>query len=427
MNLPYRLGPAPVLIALALGVYAMLSDFINLRAAAPADEPKAIEAMPLPQPWGGYGWRELSRISGDAAAQDPERATATLRNAATRYPLDATQWLDLAQIDARDGASREVGVFLDKAGASQPSDRQSLWRASQIALQTGDAGLAERQLRRWLQLFPGDTGQALFIGRRWIDTPEELLDRMLPPGQEFLEEAMRVATRRRDTELAEAVWDRLEPRPGLSERAFLDFVDLLLNTGSVDRAMQLWASRDPGYPGAGIVNGRFTRDFGAPAGLNWHTNRTPAAVRVAYDTSVARSEPASMRVEFNGKENIHLSRPTIRIPVQPEQRYRLTGMWRAEALTTRSLPFFELRSADNAVREAVRVPVADFDWEEWELTFTTPPDSRLVQLTLRRNRTDAFDRNIDGTLWIDDVLLTPLPPSDESIETATVAGEIGRE
>mgnify|MGYP006276394987 FL=1 len=427
MNRSSIAGPGLLITALAVGVYVMAADFINLRATAPIVRPEPIERLPVPQPWGGYGWRELSRISGDAAVQNPESARATILRAAVRYPLDATQWLDLAQIGARAGTDSEVAVFLDQARASQPQNRRALWRAAQIALQTGDERLAERQLRQWLQLFPSDTGQALFIGRRWIDSPDELLERMLPPGREFLEQAMQVASSRLDTELAEAVWQRLDPKPGLSDAAFLDYVDLLLDTGAVDRATQLWASRDRDYSGSGIVNGSFSREFGTPAGLNWKTDRTPAAVRIAYDTEHATSAPASIRIEFNGKENVRLTRPTIRIPVEPEQRYRLSGMWRAEALTTRSLPFLELRSKDKAIRESVGVPLSNFEWEAWEIIFTTAASTRLVALTLRRNPTDAFDRNIDGLLWIDDVALEPFAAEEHAPEQRIGAGDPDRE
>ena len=41
-------------------------------------------------------------------------------------------------------------------------------------------------------------------------------------------------------------------------------------------------------------------------------------------------------------------------------------MWRAEGLTTRSLPFFSL----NIIRgEALRVPERNFEWEPWEFEF----------------------------------------------------------
>ncbi|MGK7294633.1 MAG: hypothetical protein ACNS61_02255, partial [Candidatus Wenzhouxiangella sp. M2_3B_020] len=180
-----------------------------------------------------------------------------------------------------------------------------------------------------------------------------------------------------------------------------------LATGEIDRALELWASVDPAFDGRGIANGGFSRPLGEAMGLNWRADRLPGSVTVERDETETWSEPASLRITFGGKDNVHLAAPSVRIPVDPGQRYRLSGHWRAEALTTRSLPYLYLAGA-NGLRERIPVPVAEYDWEDWELEFTAPQDARLVTLSLRRNRTDNFDRNIDGTLWLDDVRLEPI-------------------
>jgi hypothetical protein len=394
-----------LILALAAGAWVMLVDFVNLRAAHEVEHPTEPAALPLPQPWGGYAWRELSRGAGDAFAREPATAAAAIEEAATQYPLDATQWLDLARIRTERDADG-IDRALDKARASQPMHRESLWRAAQIALRTGQAELAERQLRQWLAMYPRDTGRALFIGARWIDDPGELLDRMLPPGREFRNEAMSVAREQRNIPLGNAIWERLDPKPGLDDAAFVDYAALLLDAGEVDPAVALWAERDPEFDGTGVANGRFTRALGPGMGLNWLTNYAPPSVRIERDIEQVFSEPASLRITFSGKENVRLARPAIRFPVRSGQGYRLTGMWRADGLTTRSLPYFDLRVGD--VRERMPVPVQAFDWEPWAIEFRAPVDARLATLVLRRDATDAFDRNIDGTLWIDDVRLEPV-------------------
>ena len=422
-----RRGAAGVLLAalLAAGGYVMLADFVNLRRAEALDRPVTPDHLGLPQPWGGYGWRRLARVAGDAAVLAPDTARRALLEAAERYPLDAVQWLDLARIHARAGNAAAVDAALLRANAVQPFQRRALWAAAQVALQTGNAELAERQLRRWLRLYPRDTGQALFIGRRWIDSPGALIDRMLPEGREFLAEAMEVARRQSDPALAEAVWQRLDPAPEMDDPLFLNFAELLLATGQVERAAELWAGRDATYTVGGVANGSFSRPPGEALGLNWRTGRVPAGVRVERDTEQASSPPASLRVEFNGKENIRLGVPWIRIPVQPGQHYRLSGTWRADGLTTRSLPYLDLRAEGGGLRERLEVPGGDFDWRPWSIEFQAPADAQLIRLQLRRNRTDAFDRNIAGTLWLDDVELELVPVGAAAVDGLrfTVYGE----
>jgi len=404
----------PAVVLLAFGSYVMLADFVNLRQAEGMARPASPDGLALPQPWGGYGWRSLARLAGDTAVLSPDTAREALLEAAVRYPLDALQWLDLARIEARASNTDRVDEMLLRANAVQPFQRSSLWSAAQVALQTGNAEMAERQLRRWLRLFPRDTGQALFIGKRWIDEPGELLDRMLPPGRDFLAEAMQTARHQRDLKLAEAVWARLEPKPHLDDSVFLEFTELLMETGDTRRVQELWTAHDPTYRPGGIANGSFSRPLGEPLGINWRTNRLPAGVRVVRDEDAALSPPASLRVEFNGRENISLGAPWLRIPVTPGRRYRLSGSWRARGLTTRSLPYLELSAENGSLRENHPVPSSKFDWTQWTLEFEVPDASNVIRLHLRRNRTDAFDRNIGGVLWLDDVVLEPAGPGAQA-------------
>ena len=397
----------PALLLPAL--YIMLADRINLHAAKQFSEPATPKALPLPQLLGGFAGREMALLAGAAAEVDPATALEVLEARVRNYPIDPQHWLDLARVHARRGDDRRVDVLLRKAHASRPEARDALWSAAQIALQSGNAALAERQLRLWLAEFPRDTERALFIGSRWIEAPGELLDRMLPPGRSYLAEAMRVARRQRDPELAEAVWARLEPRPGLDDPAFLNYAELLFGLGELARIRALWADRDPAYDGRGVANGGFSRPLGGSFGLNWRINRTPASVQIERDDETFLSPPASLRVRFNGKENIRLGAPSIRILVEPNAHYRLAGRWRADGLTTRALPYMQLTARETRLRERRNVPATTFDWQAWEIEFSTGEETRIVELTLRRDPTDNFDRNIGGTVWLDDIALERLP------------------
>src|SRR6056297_1597357 len=422
-----RPGNALLLILLAFGGYVMLADFFNLRQARSGDASELSESA-IPQPWGGYGQRELVMSAGDDWMIDSGSTSELIEDVSPHYPLEARQWLDLAQISIAGGDFQQVDVLLNKAIAIRPLHRPTLWSAAQIALQTGDADLAERQLRQWLQLYPRDTGQALFIGRRWIQDPGKLVDRMLPPQREYLEEAMQVALRQNDFLLADEVWKRLEPKPELDDPTFLQYVELLLDMGEVAHATALWADRDPNWRPGRLVNGDFARELGESLGLNWRRRFAPPGVVIERDPSQSYSSPASLKIAFNGKENVRLSRPWIRIPVPSGGRYRLSGVWRAEGLTTRALPYLQLSAEGSRFSETVQVRDTAFDWREWSIEFDVPEDSKLMRLAVRRNSTQAFDRYIDGTLWLDEFRLEPIAAAEPEKSLQSAASEaLGRQ
>lgn len=414
---------------LTFGGYVMLADFFNLRHVRSGDvSALSASTIPWPQPWGGYAERQLVMFVGSDWVINPESTSDLIEKASPQYPLDARQWLDLAQINVAEGRFQQVDRLLDRAIAIRPLHRPTLWSAAQIALQTGDAELAERQLRQWLKLYPGDTGQALFIGRRWISAPGELLDRMLPPQREYLDEAMQVALRQNDFSLADEVWKRLEPKPDLDDPTFLQYVELLLGTGQVAHAAELWAERDPTWRPGMLVNGNFARELGESLGLNWRRTSAPPGVLIERDPAQSYSSPASLKIAFNGKENVNLSRPWIRIPVMPGSRYRLSGVWRAESLTTRALPYLQLSAEGGRFHESVNVPDTQFDWRPWSIEFDVPENSQVMRLAVRRDPTQAFDRYIDGALWLDEFRLEPIePPEPEKSLQSTASEALGRE
>jgi len=404
-----KLPGSILLLPLLAALYVMLADFSNLRQAQNFTQPTAPAALTWPQPWGGYAWAELAGTAVTRARLDPTTAAEILQARVRNYPIDPQPWLALARLQSRVGDHAATEAMLRNAYASRPADRDALWTSAQIALQSSNAGLAERQLRLWLQEFPDDTGRALFIGSRWTQSPDELLDRILPQGGDYLREAMRVALRQQNLPLADAIWARLAPGTGIEDPALQQFVELLIRVDQIERAAELWAGNDPSYFGRWPTNGDFDREPVAAMGFEWQLS-APASVRITRDTGTASSPPASLRIVFNGKENVALNAPRVRMPLTPGQHYRLSGRWRGQDLTTRSLPFWHMSAA--GWRETVPVPGARFDWQDWSIEFRAGEDARMLQLDLRRNSTQAFDRNIGGTLWLDDIRLEPIetPP-----------------
>ncbi|NCO20080.1 MAG: hypothetical protein GW900_08570, partial [Gammaproteobacteria bacterium] len=236
-----KLPGSILLLPLLAALYVMLADFSNLRQAQNFTQPTAPAALTWPQPWGGYAWAELAGTAVTRARLDPTTAAEILQARVRNYPIDPQPWLALARLQSRVGDHAATEAMLRNAYVSRPADRDALWTSAQIALQSSNAGLAERQLRLWLQEFPDDTGRALFIGSRWTQSPDELLDRILPQGGDYLREAMRVALRQQNLPLADAIWARLAPGTGIEDPALQQFVELLIRVDQIERAAELWA------------------------------------------------------------------------------------------------------------------------------------------------------------------------------------------
>ncbi|OAB56629.1 hypothetical protein AY599_26200 [Leptolyngbya valderiana BDU 20041] len=403
-----------ILLGLVIGLAAVAADYFELRRFNAVAEQDAVVSPLGPGLYDTFSIHPAARQAARNWAVDPDHAAELLAEAADLYPLEALPWLAQARIKAgRDGDPAVLKADLLAGVAVQPGSSTTRWQAAQIALHAGDLDLAEQLLRLWAEGQARDLGQALFIAGRWIRDPDELLDRIVPPTQAHWESAMDFAYRQRNRDLAEAVWARLASSQALDSPLFLTYFEFLLREGEVDEAMALWQRSDARYRPGTVLNGGFDQDFGPARGLNWRVDRLPEGVRIDRDLETFVEAPASLRVDFAGSHNLRLAHPSIQVPLVEGRRFRLTGYWRGQGLTTRARPYLFVRAVDGAMNRRLDVPGAQFGWQEFSVDLDLPEGARLIEISLRRDSTQAFDRYIGGTLWLDEIEIEPLPGIDD--------------
>jgi hypothetical protein len=125
----------------------------------------------------------------------------------------------------------------------------------------------------------------------------------------------------------------------------------------------------------------------------------------------------ALRVTFGGEENAYIVTPSVRFPMPEAGDYRVTGWWKAEELTTRSLPFLQVyaESQDHRFNETLEVPSPDFGWQRFEIPLTVQSANEIFRLRVRRNRTNAFDRYISGSLWVAGLDVAPAEADGQGV------------
>jgi len=404
-------------LLLALALLAALLDYRDLRGFDRSSDGIQLPPVTGPGPFHTYSHAPAARRAVREWRIAPEQAISILKTSLELYPLESGPWLGLARIEAsqRGEFSPTLAANLEAAVTVQPNQQSVRWEASQVALHAGDQALAQHHLQQWVKGDARRLSSAMSTVQRWINDPDELVEALVPPTPEHRAAAMDFAFRQRDRELAEIIWREVAGTQTLDAPLFLTYADFLLAEGETDRLVALWSEFDDYYQPGEVPNGDFSREFGPAQGLNWHISGTPDGVRIGRDTSEFYSAPASLLLDFKGTHNLQLNRPRIRIPVQTGTRYRLSGFWRGQALTTRARPFVNVRTLGARWNEQIRVPGDLFDWQEFSVELVVPPSVKLIELSVRRETTNAFDRNIDGELWLDSFRLEMLPPLTDSI------------
>jgi hypothetical protein len=397
----------------AAALWIAWTEHQTLRSLDWSELDTSLSRLEARQPWGGLSGRALAAAPDETLGLEPEATEAVIAWQLQRYPLDPFRWLTRA-LNAHLAGECPAGVldFAQAALAVQPGHRELNWQAASLAHELGDYERAEGALRVFLQDNPAGTQDALLLAFAWLPDAGDLIGRILPEGEEHLLAALNVARRYAWLDLAVQAWERLPQPRRADDPGLLDFVELALAEGQPEYAMYVWWQSFPDYLPGTVPNGDFHHDLGNGRGLHWRT-RTPAGARASRDLAEFVTAPASLRVDFDGRENLSMSGLSLRIPTLAGPPARvLSGYWRAEGLTTTSLPYLWVSGGEGA-RARIDLPAADFDWAPFEIEIETSDAAGVLDLQVRRDPTRLdFDRFLAGRLWLDVLRLEPVAATD---------------
>ncbi|TVP83499.1 hypothetical protein [Thioalkalivibrio sp.] len=396
-------------------LWIVWTEHQTLRSLDWSELEASLSRLEARQPWGGLSGRALAAAPEETLGLEPEAAEAVIAWQLQRYPLDPFPWFTRALNAHLAGACPErVLDYAQAALTVQPGHRQLNWQAASLAYELGDYERAERALRAFLQDNPAGTRDALVLAFEWLPDANALIERILPEGERHLLAALNVARRYAWLDLAVQAWERLPQPRQADDPGLLDFVDLALAEGEPEYAMYVWWQSFPDYDPGTVPNGDFQHALGNGRGLHWRT-RVPTGAQVMRDTAEHVTAPASLRVDFDGRENLGMRGLSLRIPTLAGSRaWVLSGYWRAEGLTTTSLPYLRVSGGEGASAR-IELPAAAFDWTPFAIEIETSGAPGVLDLEVRRDPTRLdFDRFLAGRLWLDALRLEPVAaPADD--------------
>ncbi len=140
----------------------------------------------------------------------------------------------------------------------------------------------------------------------------------------------------------------------------------------------------------------------------WEYYGDPPGAHSSIDETVAHSGRFSAKVSFDGTEDVNYGHIVQKVKVVPGATYRLSGYIKTENLTTDSGALLEVQSSQSwtILSEGTEVITGTHNWTYVERLFTVPPSTSEIIVILRRI---AWAGPINGTMWFDDIALTPIP------------------
>ncbi len=339
----------------------------------------------------------------------PDTIRRNLETSIARRPLYAPTWVDLAQLVARAGNENQAGSYLTIARKLWPTRTPLLWRTAMSQITTGHHNHALNTLGMYLSIHPGKAAQVLPVARKLQTDPMQLVQTLTAgqPSTRVNAPILASAVRLKDTTLAEAAWKLSPEQVQQDPKAALPYLQHLISGGHREAAQAAWRA----FTGTPARDKVFDPSFERPmtgGGFGWRAGKTPGAV-IDRDCKIYYHGSCSLRVQFQGTDNVNFHHVSQIVPVIPGKSYRISGHWRGDNITTRSGVFIEAFTLGPGKRRAgIPAKIKSWRWQPFTLDITIPPTTEFLQLRIRRQKTDALDRIIAGAVWFDAITLTPV-------------------
>jgi tetratricopeptide (TPR) repeat protein len=377
----------------------------------------------------GYAtyWEHLGLYKQwDVGNGDVHAAVRYLRRATEDDPLSADLSMELADAYQAAGDSAHARQAYEKARANQPLSSEVAWRYGSFLLFEGNLPQGYAEIRRAVTEDHSLATSA--VSECWQANPSvsAILDDVLPPKADVYRAAMDFFLSQQNLDGAVIVWQRLLAlhQPMKLPQAFW-LIDSLMNANRVADASAVWrdalaAANWPGARDAGqslVFNGGFEQDI-ANGGFGWREIPVDGA-RYGIDLSVAHSGSRSLRIEFDGTENLNFQNVFQYIPVAPRTHYHFSAFLRTENISTDSGIRFEIVDPHHPSEVQFLTPnmTGTNPWTPVETDFVTGADTDLLEIALRRTPEWRFDNKIQGTVWVDDVAIFPAQAATQAQAT----------
>jgi len=211
---------------------------------------------------------------------------------------------------------------------------------------------------------------------------------------------------------AEAVdaWKALDPI-SIEKKDFIAYTNFLIAQGLYSQAESVWneiTALIEGMHGREANSLLWNHGFESEplnGGFDWRITEVEG-VNVFIDDSVKMTGSRSLGIFFDGQHNPDITVAQQVIPVAPGTYYSLRTYIKTDGITTKNGVFVQVQGHNCAGLDARTDSVTGSGyWKELTADFTTPASCSAAVIKIRRERSQKLDNKIEGTAWIDGIIL----------------------
>ncbi len=384
MNRFFTSSRLPALFGIALaGLLA--ANWLRTGAVAPVS----------PQILANHAYREL--WSGHY--EGPQGALEMFREALTADAAYAYRWSDLGEALAAAGQSESARYCFLRSLELAPGSPQIALRAANYELRENETDSALRLGGAVLRLTPAYDNMVFSSWIRFAGDQDRILDTGIGSNSRAAEALFGFLIAANDEARLSETWRWMDARSYVTTPAAKTWAAWLIGRHREQEAFLVWkrhVALDSTYGVNNWIDDAGFEHSLAGQGFGWRIEPV-AGVKAGIDPGVAHSGHSSLRVEFDGSENVDFHSVAQRVWLQPG-RYRLTAWIRTEGLST------DQGLALSLLGVSTPALTGSHDWTSVAAEISVGK-ATAAEVQLIRQRSWRFDAKPVGKAWIDDVEL----------------------
>lgn len=371
-----------------------------------------------------------------AEPPQPAEAIAALQQAALNSPRDYRFWFELGKAYEADGRTAQAEASLQRAVELAPRYFETRWALANLRMRAGQTEAALSEFREAIAHSGTLSGNVVPRPDRNVALTAyntmagalgmnlDALRRMTPPDDAARAYLAEFLATRAALDEALTAWRSLpaEPAPPYRNLVFR-LLHELQSKNRFREAREVWTkwARAEGAPADEtnnlITNAGFERkSLGetylelaeAMSSFDWIIRRHPE-VRINRSNDAAHTGTHALHLTFAAAMSAEVQPATQLVAVEPGQTYRLSYFVKTRNVSSvpAETPFIEITAAHNPTAFALRsvVPSGTTDWNEQAISFTTPPDTHGLRVTVRSPQIKTIDLARIAEMWLDDFKL----------------------
>mgnify|MGYP000067747733 CR=1 FL=1 len=331
-----------------------------------------------------------------------------------RRPLDPQGWYWLSLYNDRVGNRQKAIDNLNVSLILSKNNSRMLMRIFNLHLKLGLIDQAMLVANDLVFADPQEFRKIFYLLTRLNSNYSEVVKTVIPsivpvhrahPKEMYFKWALNDAVRANNELLAKAVWENIPSDLKLGSSFGMRYLRYLSGRQiEYDGIARVWQNLTGQTVLKGQIGNSGFEELDMPVSPCWEVIETQG-VKWGQSSKSFKGQK-SLMVSFDGEKNIHYSHLKCLILVDAGEVYTLQGMWAGESVSTLSGPFVDIHTPgpDNLYARS-KALVGDWSWTKFEIEFHVPLDVSVVQIRIRRNKTNSLDNKLSGRVWFDDFQL----------------------